>query len=143
NPREYNGYKVYWNDGSQVVAPHDKAIVEEVNAITSVTRIKFRGIKKRVKFIRPALDKSYLKAVKQISVSPGINRKQSDLKIVFSSIHGTGITMVPQALKQLGFENVHIVKEQATPDGNFPTVVYPNPEEKEAMTLALNQAKEI
>ncbi len=143
NPREYNGYKVYWNDGSQVVAPHDKAIVEEVNAITSVSKIKFRGIKKRVKFIRPVLDKSYLKAVKQISVSPGINRKQSDLKIVFSSIHGTGITMVPQALKQLGFEKVHIVEEQATPDGNFPTVVYPNPEEKEAMTLALNKAKQI
>ncbi len=143
NPREYNGYKVYWNDGSQVVAPHDKAIVEEVNDITSVSKIKFRGIKKRVKFIRPALDKSYLKAVKQISVSPGIIRKQSDLKIVFSSIHGTGITMVPPALKQLGFENVHIVEKQATPDGNFPTVVYPNPEEKEAMTLALNKAKEI
>ena len=143
NPREYNGYKVYWNDGSQVVAPHDKLIVEEVNAITTVSKIKFRGVKKRVKMIPPALDKKYLKAVKRISVSPGINRKQSDLKIVFSPIHGTGITMVPAALKQLGFEQVHIVEEQATPDGNFPTVVYPNPEEKEAMSMALNKAKSI
>ncbi|WP_341225967.1 phospho-sugar mutase [uncultured Arcticibacterium sp.] len=143
NPREYNGYKVYWNDGSQVVAPHDKNIVDEVNAITTISKIKFRGIKKRLKTIRPALDKKYLKAVKSISVSPRINRKQSDLKIVFSSIHGTGITMVPDALKQLGFENVHIVEEQAKPDGNFPTVVYPNPEEQEAMSLSLKLAKEI
>ncbi|KPM48020.1 phospho-sugar mutase [Jiulongibacter sediminis] len=143
NPREYNGYKVYWNDGSQVVAPHDKGIVEEVNAITTVSKIKFRGVKKRIKSIRPSLDKKYLKAVKSISVSPGINRKQSDLKIVFSSIHGTGITMVPAALEQLGFQNVHVVKEQAKPDGNFPTVVYPNPEEQEAMSMALAKAKEI
>ncbi|WP_304232788.1 phospho-sugar mutase [Jiulongibacter sediminis] len=143
NPREYNGYKVYWNDGSQVVAPHDKGIVEEVNAITTVSKIKFRGVKKRIKSIRPSLDKKYLKAVKSISVSPGINRKQSDLKIVFSSIHGTGITMVPAALEQLGFQNVHVVEEQAKPDGNFPTVVYPNPEEQEAMLMALAKAKEI
>jgi phosphoglucomutase len=143
NPREYNGYKVYWNDGSQVVAPHDKNIVEEVNAITTISKIKFNGVKKRLKTIQPALDKKYLKAVKEISVSPRINRKQSDLKIVFSSIHGTGITMVPQALKQLGFENVHIVEEQAKPDGNFPTVVYPNPEEKEAMSMAMALAKKI
>lgn len=143
NPREYNGYKVYWNDGSQVVAPHDKNIVEEVNDITSISKIKFKGVKKRLKTIQPALDKKYLKAVKGISVSPGINRKQSDLKIVFSSIHGTGITMVPQALKQLGFENVHIVEEQAKPDGNFPTVIYPNPEEKEAMSMAMALAKKI
>lgn len=143
NPREYNGYKVYWNDGSQVVAPHDKAIVEEVNAITSVSKIKFRGVKKRIKTIQPALDKKYLKAVKSIAVAPGIIRKQKDLKIVFSPIHGTGITMVPAALRQLGFENVTIVEEQSKPDGNFPTVVYPNPEEKEAMTLSLKKAKEI
>lgn len=143
NPREYNGYKVYWNDGSQVVAPHDKRIVEEVNAITNVSKIKFRGIKKRIKTIKPALDKKYLKAVKSICVSPRIIKSQSDLKIVFSPIHGTGITMVPAALEQLGFRNVTIVEEQATPDGNFPTVVYPNPEEKEAMSMALAKAKEI
>ncbi len=143
NPREYNGYKVYWNDGSQVVAPHDKGIVEEVNAINTISKIKFKGVKKRIKFIGAVLDKKYLKAVKSISVSPRIIKKQADLKIVYSSIHGTGITMVPQALSQLGFTNVHIVKEQATPDGNFPTVIYPNPEEKEAMSMALNLAKKI
>jgi phosphoglucomutase len=143
NPREYNGYKAYWNDGSQVVAPHDKNIVDEVNAISNVSKIKFKGVKKRLKIIQPALDKKYLKAVKRICVSPGIIKKQNDLKIVFSSIHGTGITMVPAALAQLGFTNVHIVEEQAKPDGNFPTVVYPNPEEQEAMSLSLKKAKEI
>lgn len=143
NPREYNGYKVYWNDGSQVVSPHDKNIVAEVNAITNVKDIKFKGVKKRIKLIGEVLDKKYLKAVKSIAVSPRMIRKQSDLKIVFSPIHGTGITMVPPALAQLGFTNVTIVKEQANPDGNFSTVVYPNPEEKEAMTLAMNKAKEI
>jgi phosphoglucomutase len=143
NPREYNGYKVYWVDGSQVVAPHDKNIVAEVNAITNVKDIKFKGVKKRIKLIGEVLDKAYLKAVKSICVNPRMIKKQSDLSIVFSPIHGTGITMVPQALAQLGFKNVHIVEEQATPDGNFPTVVYPNPEEKEAMNLALKKAKEI
>jgi phosphoglucomutase len=143
NPREYNGYKVYWVDGSQVVAPHDKNIVNEVNAIKNIKEVKFKGVKKRIKLIGEAMDKKYLKAVKSVAVSPRIIKKQKDLKIVFSSIHGTGITMVPKALQQLGFENVHIVEEQATPDGNFPTVIYPNPEEKEAMTMALNKAKEI
>lgn len=143
NPREYNGYKVYWVDGSQVVSPHDKNIVAEVNAIINVKDIKFKGVKKRIKMIGEVLDKKYLKAVKSIAVSPRIIKKQKDLKIVFSSIHGTGITMVPPALAQLGFENVTIVQEQATPNGNFPTVVYPNPEEKEAMSLALKKAQEI
>ncbi len=143
NPREYNGYKVYWNDGSQVVAPHDKGIVDEVNAINTISKIKFKGVKSRIKTIQPALDKKYLKAVKGIAVSPRIIKKQADLKIVFSPIHGTGITMVPDALKQLGFNNVYVVKEQATPDGNFPTVVYPNPEEQEAMSMALAKAKAI
>lgn len=143
NPKEYNGYKVYWVDGSQVVAPHDKNIVSEVNAITNVKDIKFKGVKKRIKMIGLVLDRKYLKAVKSIAVSPRVIKKQKDLKIVFSSIHGTGITMVPPALKQLGFENVTIVQEQATPDGNFPTVVYPNPEEKEAMSLAIKKAQEI
>jgi phosphoglucomutase len=143
NPREYNGYKVYWVDGSQVVAPHDKNIVAEVNAITNVKDIKFKGVKKRIKMIGEVLDKAYLKAVKSISVNPRMIKRQSDLNIVFSSIHGTGITMVPKALAQLGFTNVNIVEEQATPDGNFPTVVYPNPEEQEAMSLALKKAKAI
>ncbi|UTA68014.1 phospho-sugar mutase [Emticicia sp. 21SJ11W-3] len=141
NPREYNGYKVYWVDGSQVVSPHDKNIVAEVNAITNVKDIKFKGVKKRIKMIGEAVDKAYLKAVKSICVNPRMIKRQSDLNIVFSSIHGTGITMVPKALAQLGFTNVNIVEEQATPDGNFPTVVYPNPEEHEAMNLALQKAK--
>ena len=143
NPREYNGYKVYWVDGSQVVAPHDKNIVVEVNAITNVKDIKFKGVKKRIKMIDEVLDNAYLKAVKSICVNPRMIKKQSDLSIVFSPIHGTGITMVPKALAQLGFANVHIVEEQSTPNGNFPTVVYPNPEEQEAMSLALKKAKEI
>lgn len=143
NPREYNGYKVYWNDGSQVVAPHDKNIVQEVNDISNVSQIKFKGVKKRLKTIGERLDKRYLKAVKSIAVATRTIKKQSDLKIVFSSIHGTGITMVPAALKQLGFENVHTVEAQDKPDGNFPTVIYPNPEEKEAMSMALAKAKEI
>jgi phosphoglucomutase len=143
NPREYNGYKVYWVDGSQVVAPHDKNIVVEVNAITNVKDIKFKGVKKRIKMIGEVLDNAYLKAVKSICVNPRMIKKQSDLSIVFSPIHGTGITMVPKALAQLGFANVHIVEEQSTPNGNFPTVVYPNPEEQEAMSLALKKAKEI
>lgn len=143
NPREYNGYKVYWTDGSQVVAPHDKNIVTEVNAITNVKDIKFKGIKKRIKLIGEPLDKKYLKAVKSITVSPRMIKSQKDLKIVFSPIHGTGITMVPPALAQLGFENVTVVEAQATPNGNFPTVVYPNPEEKEAMSMALELAKKI
>jgi phosphoglucomutase len=143
NPREYNGYKVYWVDGSQVVAPHDKNIVAEVNAITNVKDINFKGVKKRIKMIGEPLDKKYLKAVKSITVSPRMVKQQKDLKIVFSSIHGTGITMVPPALAQLGFENVTVVEAQATPDGNFPTVVYPNPEEKEAMSMALELAKKI
>jgi phosphoglucomutase len=141
NPREYNGYKVYWADGSQVVAPHDKNLVDEVNSIVNIKNIKFKGVKKRIKKVAPALDTKYLKAVKSIALSPRIIKKQKDLKIVFSPIHGTGITMVPRALANLGFENVIIVDEQAKPDGNFPTVIYPNPEEKEAMSLALAKAK--
>lgn len=141
NPREYNGYKVYWEDGSQVVAPHDKNIVAEVNAISNVRDIKFKGVKKRIKMIGEALDKKYLKAVKSIAVAPRTIAKQKDLKIVFSSIHGTGITMVPPALAQLGFTQVQVVEAQAEPNGQFPTVIYPNPEEKEAMSMALAQAK--
>lgn len=143
NPREYNGYKVYWNDGSQVVAPHDKNIVAEVNNITDVSQIKFEGNEALVEKIGADLDKKYLAAVHSIAVDPEMIKAEKDLKIVFSSIHGTGITMVPAALKQLGFTNVHTVEAQDKPDGNFPTVIYPNPEEKEAMSMALAKAKEI
>lgn len=143
NPREYNGYKAYWNDGSQVVAPHDKNIVTEVNNITSVDDINFNGNESLITFIGEEVDKEYLKTIQHNSINPDVIARQKDLKIVYSSIHGTGITLVPQALSLLGFENVNVVEAQAEPNGDFPTVVYPNPEETEAMTLAVNLAKDI
>lgn len=143
NPKEYNGYKAYWSDGSQVVAPHDKNIVAEVNAIDSVDEIKFIGNDQLLHILGPEIDAAYLETISNNCRQPEVIKAQKDLKIVFSPIHGTGITLVPAALEKLGFEAVTIVEEQALPNGNFPTVVYPNPEEQEAMTLALNKAKEI
>ncbi len=143
NPKEYNGYKAYWADGSQVVAPHDKNIVAEVNAISSVADIKFEGNDALLHILDESIDTAYLKTIQANCRKPDVIQRQKDLKIVFSPIHGTGITLVPKALELLGFEAVTVVKEQAIPNGNFPTVVYPNPEEKEAMTLALNKAKAI
>jgi phosphoglucomutase len=143
NPKEYNGYKVYWNDGAQVTAPHDKNIIGEVNKITSIDEVKFEPNPALIELIGRDLDEAYMQEVLKLSVSQEAIKRQHDLKIVFSSIHGTGITLVPEVLKRFGFTNVHVVEEQAEPNGNFPTVVYPNPEEKEAMTLALNKAKEI
>ncbi|RVU23627.1 phospho-sugar mutase [Sandaracinomonas limnophila] len=141
NPKEYNGYKAYWSDGSQVVAPHDKNIVAEVNAIASVDEIKFNGNDALLHHLDTSIDEAYLETITHNCRRPKIIKAQKDLKIVFSPIHGTGITLVPAALEKLGFEAVSVVKEQSIPDGNFPTVVFPNPEEQEAMTLALNQAK--
>ncbi len=143
NPKEYNGYKAYWADGSQVVAPHDKNIVAEVNAISSVADIKFEGNDALLHLLDESIDTAYLKTIQANCRKPDVIQRQKDLKIVFSPIHGTGITLVPKALDLLGFEAVTVVEEQAIPNGNFPTVVYPNPEEKEAMTLALNKAKAI
>lgn len=143
NPKEYNGYKAYWNDGAQVTPPHDENIIDEVNEISSIDDVKFAKDPSLIVEIGEDVDEKYLNEVKGLSLSQDIIKKQKDLKIVFSPIHGTGITLVPNILKRFGFENVHIVEEQATPDGNFPTVVYPNPEESEAMSLALKQAKEI
>ena len=143
NPKEYNGYKAYWSDGAQVVAPHDKNIVAEVNAIQSISEIKFEGNPSLIHLLDEKIDAAYLKTILTNCRQPEVIKRQKDLKIVFSPIHGTGITLVPKALALLGFEQVSIVEEQAIPDGNFPTVIYPNPEEKEAMTLALNKAKEI
>ena len=134
NPKEYNGYKAYWDDGAQVTPPHDEAIIEEVNNIKNIDEIKFEKDPSLVVEIGEEVDEAYLKEVKELSLSPEAIQNQKDLKIVFSSIHGTGITMVPEILKRFGFENVQVVEEQATPDGNFPTVVYPNPEEAEAMS---------
>ncbi len=143
NPKEYNGYKAYWADGSQVVAPHDKNIVAEVNAISTVADIKFEGNDALLHLLDESIDTAYLKTIQANCRKPDVIQRQKDLKIVFSPIHGTGITLVPKALELLGFEAVTVVEEQAIPNGNFPTVVYPNPEEKEAMTLALNKAKAI
>jgi len=143
NPKEYNGYKAYWADGSQVVAPHDKNIVAEVNAISTVADIKFEGNDSLLHLLDESIDTAYLKTIQANCRKPDVIQRQKDLKIVFSPIHGTGITLVPKALDLLGFEAVTVVEEQAIPNGNFPTVVYPNPEEKEAMTLALNKAKAI
>ncbi|HEY1113325.1 MAG TPA: phospho-sugar mutase [Chitinophagaceae bacterium] len=143
NPKEYNGYKAYWVDGGQLVPPHDKNVISEVERIHSVDDVKWSGGEQNIKLIGKELDEAYIQMVKSLSVYPEIIRQQKDLKIVYTPIHGTGIKLVPQVLKEYGFENVHIVEEQATPDGNFPTVVYPNPEESEAMSIGLKQAEAI
>lgn len=143
NPKEYNGYKAYWDDGAQVIAPHDKNIINEVNAIASINDVKFDAVNENIELIGRALDEDYINEILGLTLAPEAIKNQSDLKIVFSPIHGTSITLVPEVLERKGFKNVATVEEQATPDGNFPTVVYPNPEEKEAMTMALNKAKEI
>jgi phosphoglucomutase len=143
NPREYNGYKVYWNDGGQIISPHDKNIIRQVQQIRSVTDIRFEGNPDKIMYLDEEIDKSYRKRIAGNVVSPQVIQRQHDLKIVYSPLHGTGIIHVPQVLQEIGFTNVHIVAEQATPDGNFPTVVYPNPEEHEAMTLALEQAAQL
>ena len=143
NPPEYNGYKVYWNDGGQVVAPHDKAIIAEVNKITSVDDIKFEGVPEKIHLIDEEIDAPYVERLKSNAVNPDVIKRQADLNIVYTPIHGTGITLVPRVLDALGFNNVHIVEQQATPDGNFPTVKSPNPEERAAMQLALDLANEL
>ncbi len=143
NPKEYNGYKAYGDDGGQLVPPHDKNVIKEVDAITGVDEVKFEGGEDNITIIGKEMDAEYISMVKSLSVNPDVIAKQHDLKIVFTPIHGTGITLVPDVLKAFGFTNVTIVEEQATPDGNFPTVVYPNPEESEAMSIGLKKAKEM
>lgn len=143
NPKEYNGYKAYWNDGSQLVPPHDKNVIKEVEAIASIDEVKWTGGEANITILGKAIDEAYINMVKGLSVYPEVIQQQHNLKIVYTSIHGTGITIIPQTLKELGFTNVTIVEEQATPDGNFPTVIYPNPEETEAMSIGLQKAKEI
>ncbi|HEV7348657.1 phospho-sugar mutase [Telluribacter sp.] len=145
NPKEYNGYKAYWVDGSQVVAPHDKNIIDEVNAITSIDDINFEGNESLIEKIGSSVDEKYLDHLLTLSISKDAIARQKDLKIVFTPIHGTGVMLVPALLERLGFENVTVIEEQAEPNGNgqFPTVVYPNPEESEAMNMALEKAREI
>ncbi|MFN8291679.1 MAG: phospho-sugar mutase [Chitinophagaceae bacterium] len=143
NPKEYNGYKAYWNDGSQLVPPHDKNVIKEVDKIASVEEVKWSGGEANIISIGKDLDEQYISMVKGLSVYPDIIEKHRDLKIVYTSIHGTGIKLVPAVLDRFGFKNVHVVKEQMEPDGNFPTVVYPNPEESEAMSLGLKLAEDL
>jgi phosphoglucomutase len=141
NPKEYNGYKAYWDDGAQMVTPHDENVIIEVDKIASVDDVQWSGGDANITIIGKDMDELYLAMVKGLSVYPDVCAAQHDLKIVYTPIHGTGITLVPQVLAKFGFDNVHIVEEQSTPDGNFPTVVYPNPEEKEAMSIGLSKAK--
>lgn len=143
NPKEYNGYKAYWNDGGQLVPPHDKNVIKEVEKIASVDDVKWSGGEKNITIIGKDVDEEYIKMVKGLSVYPDVIAKHKDLKIVYTPIHGTGIMLVPEVLKRFGFTNVNIVEEQSKPDGNFPTVIYPNPEEKETMSIGLKKAKEL
>ena len=142
NPREYNGYKAYWEDGAQVLAPHDKGIIDEVNQV-KVADVKFKGNPELIEIIGEEVDKLYLDMVKTISIDPAVIERQKDLKIVYTPLHGTGMMLIPQSLQLWGFDNVHCVKEQMVRSGDFPTVVSPNPENGEALTLALRDAKEI
>ncbi|MEJ7778698.1 MAG: phospho-sugar mutase [Daejeonella sp.] len=143
NPKEYNGYKAYGADGGQFTAPDDGMVMDEVAGVVGVDDVKFERVEANIEMIGEEIDSLYLDKITELSVSTEAIQRQKDLKIVYSPIHGTGITLVPDALKSFGFTNVTIVAEQATPDGNFPTVIYPNPEEKEALTLALAKASEI
>ena len=136
NPKEYNGYKAYWDDGAQVLAPHDKGIIDEVNKVT-IADVKFEGNKDLIEIIGGEMDWDYLQAVKEAMVDQDVILRQKDLNIVYSPMHGTGRVIIPEALRSWGFQNIHVVPEQMVIDGNFPTVVSPNPENAEAMTLGM------
>jgi phosphoglucomutase len=143
NPKEYNGYKAYFNDGGQLVPPHDKNVIVEVEKIASVHDVKWKGGEHNIHLVGEEMDKAYVDMVKELSVYPEVIEKQKNLKIVYTPIHGAGITLVPRVLQAYGFENIVLVDEQIEPNGNFPTVVYPNPEESEAMSLGLQKAEKI
>lgn len=143
NPKEYNGYKAYWNDGAQLTSPHDELVIEKVNAITDLSQVKMQDDDKNITIIGEDMDKIYLEKIKSISINSQCIKKQKDLKIVYTPLHGTGISLVPKALKAYGFENVICVKEQSISDGNFPTCVSPNPEEPAALEMGIKLAKEI
>ncbi|HSC52910.1 MAG TPA: phospho-sugar mutase [Phnomibacter sp.] len=143
NPKEYNGYKAYWEDGAQLVPPHDNNVILEVDKVLSVDDVKWSGGESNITLVGAEVDAAYTEMVKSLSIYPDVCVRQHDLKIVYTSIHGSGIQLVPGVLKRFGFTNLTVVTEQATPDGNFPTVVSPNPEEKDAMRMGLEKAKEI
>lgn len=143
NPKEYNGYKAYGSDGGQLISPEDKRVVEEVAKIGSIDKINFEPNPDLIHTLGKDMDDAYVEMLKGLSLSPDAISSQKNLKIVYTSIHGTGITLIPRVLRELGFENIIIVKEQENPDGNFPTVIYPNPEEQEAMSMALSKASDV
>lgn len=143
NPKEYNGYKVYWNDGGQLVPPHDKNVINEVNKIKDVDQVKWDGRPDLIRTIGKDIDNVYLTLIRRLTLNPEVVAEAKDLCIVYTPLHGTGISVVPQALSDFGFKNVHIVESQAVTDGNFPTVKSPNPEEHAALELAIAKAKEV
>ena len=143
NPKEYNGYKAYWSDGAQVIAPHDRNIINEVNKIKSVDDIKFEGNKELIQIIGEDVDSVYLEEISKLTLSPESIKRNKDMKIVYTPIHGTGITVIPRALKMYGFENIIDVPEQNVISGDFPTVISPNPEEPAALQMAVDKAKEV
>ena len=143
NPKEYNGYKAYWSDGAQIIAPHDVNIINHVNRIKNVSDIKFQGNKELIEIIGDKMDADFLDAIKGLSLSPEINKKYHDLKIVYTPIHGTGVKLVPASLRNYGFDNIIHVSEQDIPSGDFPTVASPNPENPPAMAMAIAKAKEV
>lgn len=142
NPREYNGYKAYWEDGAQVLAPHDKGIIDEVGKVT-IADVKFEGNNDLIQMVGADVDAPYLEQIKSICIDPEVIRHQHDLKIVYTPLHGAGRVLIPQSLKYWGFDNVHCVAEQMVKDGNFPTVDRPNPEFAEALTLGLRDVKQL
>lgn len=143
NPKEYNGYKVYWNDGGQLINPHDKNVIVEVLKIKSIDEVKMNKVASNIEIIGKEIDEVYIKALKAWSLSPEVIAKHKQMKIVYTPIHGTGVKLVPDALKAYGFENISLVEEQSIPDGNFPTVHSPNPEESAALSLAVKKAESI
>lgn len=143
NPKEYNGYKAYWADGAQIIAPHDVNIIDNVNKIKSVSEIKFQGNNDLIEIIGEEIDNAFLTAIKGLSLSPEAIKRHADLKIVYTPIHGTGVKMIPASLKNYGFTNIIHVPEQDIPSGDFPTVESPNPEVPSAMAMAIAKAKEV
>ncbi len=140
NPKEYNGYKAYWDDGAQFIAPHDENVIKEVESISSIDQVRWQGNPENIISIGREIDEAYLAKLKTLSLSPDIIRQQKDLKIVYTPLHGTGRTLVPEILKRFGFENIHPVPEQMIADGNFPTIKSPNPEEHSALDMAIQLA---
>ncbi|PZX17913.1 phosphoglucomutase [Breznakibacter xylanolyticus] len=143
NPKEYNGYKAYWNDGGQIIAPHDTNIIDEVNKIASVDDIKLKGNPALIEVLGAEMDEKFLNQVKSISLDPEVIKRQNDLKIVYTPIHGTGVKLVPAALRKIGFTNIINIPEQDVVSGDFPTVVSPNPEEPAAMEMAVKKAQQV